>query len=243
MNPAYRKILGKIHVLEEYASRLEKFIGLIEGSMKTFYEDELEKRFIWDDSDIFAPRWEETMLRQQQHDLMHLYVEYAKIETAINIIKSSIISGTSGDPRIRPVRQYDMQMRPLRTFKSTAEAARAVKGTSQGNIVAVCNLKRKHCGGYKWRYVTTGVSGDPVSWKPDRELNVMEEITLNTRIDKFNIKSKACNDKKLMEMEKALEEQRFESLSPEQRLVSRSHSLSSLHWLRKRAIDKQENCD
>lgn len=51
----------------------------------------------------------------------------------------------------RAVNQYDLKMNFIKKWKSVSEVKRDLK-ISDGNIIKVCNNKRKSAGGYKWKY-------------------------------------------------------------------------------------------
>ena len=55
----------------------------------------------------------------------------------------------------KPIAQYDLNGKYLRTFKSASEAARVAKD-AQGNVSAVANGKRNYSGKYQYAYIDNG---------------------------------------------------------------------------------------
>jgi len=56
----------------------------------------------------------------------------------------------------KPIAQYNLNGKYIRTFKSASEAAR-FSNDAQGNISAVARGKRKYSGNYRWAYIEKGV--------------------------------------------------------------------------------------
>ena len=242
MDTAYYEFVSKLEILEDYISRLRHFTAIVEGALEVYYEDDLEKRYIWEDEDIFAPHWEDIMYKQQVHDLHYLYMELARVEATISALKDIMPKPQQGNNN-RTIRQYDKNMRLVKQHKSIAAASRATKGATQGNIHSVCNLTRKTCCGFVWRYTIDAKSKKAIPWKPDRKLDVLELINQTPKQAKSNKPSKEWTDKKLRQIEKKMEEDRFRGSFGSPDYVRAQHFSSSLHWARKKAIIKQESSD
>lgn len=55
------------------------------------------------------------------------------------------------DAQKKIIIQYDLDMNEIKRWNSLSEIPK-VLNISISNVIACCNYKRNHCGGYKWRY-------------------------------------------------------------------------------------------